>query len=400
MSRLAAPLERESPRLSRTPWHKAVAVAIDQRRGSQAGPNNLGSDSMSRFIFFSCPCGRTLRATKDQAGTEVPCWNCQRTHVVPVPGTGKHLAREWFDGAGDFLRFESLFRFLVGGLVIASALVIPVVGTALGLTLLALAAGLYPEVVRRSGGRNTAAAPGPDWRARVSCIIWGPVLALGLTSPILLRHVVMDRYGLLLSWRGRGVAAVAAACWLTLPLMVMLTSAGDRTNPRPVGRVLGALWRHPWATSAALLVLPVGMFALEALLVGASLEQDWFPYLVLDQFPNPASDRVALRLENDFSLDPNFTPLSFYWGIYIHGLKLGYTLIGALPAALPRGPVVRARPWFTLVSDWHYPAVRALHSALILSGVGVLAAIQARWLGLIATVDSPSTVRSGVQDGT
>jgi len=216
-------------------------------------------------------------------------------------------------------------------------------------------------------------------------------------SPVLLRYVVMDRYGLLLSWRGPGVAA-AAACWLALPLAVLLTSAGDRTNPVPAGRGLAALWLHPWATSVALLLLPLGLLALEAILVAALIAQDWFNFFIVELLPNPASDRVALQLENDFLQDPELTPFSFYWAMYTHGLKLGYTLIGTIPASLPRGTFLRAQPWFIPASDWHYPLVRALHSVLILSGVGVLLAIQARCLGLIATVDPPRRTAPGKRD--
>jgi hypothetical protein len=328
---------------------------------------------MSPFIRVDCRCGRTLRANVDQAGTEIRCWECQATVVVPYPPSGGRLVREFLDGARELLRIEVLLRFLAGGLVIACALAIPRVGPAAGFALLAAIASLYPGFVRSSGPDGGTARPGPAWRAWMSRGAWGLGLALGLTAPVLLRHVVMDGYGRLLAWRGLGVAAVRA--------------------------VLAAIRRHPLATAAALLLIPIGLLALEVASAAAFIQQGWFGFLVLDLFPNPASDHVAIRLENDTEQDPNLTPLSFFWRVYVHGLGLGYTLLGALPASLPRGPALRVRPWFLLQSAWHYPAVRVLDSALILACVGLLLAIQARWLGLIASIDVRPTVGSAERLG-
>jgi hypothetical protein len=43
--------------------------------------------------------------------------------------------------------------------------------------------------------------------------------------------------------------------------------------------------------------------------------------------------------------------------------------------------------------------LRVFYSAVILAGVGVLLAIQARWLGLIATVDPRPRVGAGEREG-
>jgi hypothetical protein len=48
-----------------------------------------------------------------------------------------------------------------------------------------------------------------------------------------------------------------------------------------------------------------------------------------------------------------------------------------------------------MASDWPYLALRVLDSALILAYAGVLLAIQASWLGLIATVDARAPVKTG-----
>jgi hypothetical protein len=353
-------------------------------------------DLMPSFIRVECRCGRTLRATIDQAGTTIRCWDCQAEARVPHAATSERLTRECLDGARQFLTYGNLILFLVGGLIVGCALTIPVVGPIAGFALLALAAAFYPEVVSQSGRRGALAPPVPVGRLWAARCARGPVLALGLTAPFLLRHALMDGYGCLLSWRGPGIAAVAALCWLALPLGVLLTSASDGAGPIPARRALAALRWHPVATAVTLLLIPVGLLALEAALIVLLIEQGWFPFLVVDLFPALGSDRVVLEpLVVRIIQHPGLAPLSAFWSVYVHGLSRGYTLLGALPASLPRGLFVRATPWFVMASDWPYLTLRVLDSALILAYAGVLLAIQARWLGLIATVDARSPVRAG-----
>jgi lysylphosphatidylglycerol synthetase-like protein (DUF2156 family) len=351
---------------------------------------------MPHYLSVECRCGRTLRATIDQAGTMIRCWDCHAEFLVPHPATSERLARECLDDARQFLNYGNILAFVVGGLIVGCALTIPVVGPMAGFALLAIAAGLYPELVRQSGRRGALAPPVPVWRIWAARCVWGLALVLGLTAPVLLRHVVMDGYGRLLSWRGPGIAAVAVLCWLALPLGVLLTSASDGAGPIPAHRALAALRRHPVATAVTLLLIPVGLLALEVGVIALLIGQEWFPFLIVDLFPAPGSDRVVLQPLVVHSVQhPGSAPLSAFWRVYVDGLGRGYTLLGSLPASLPRGLFVRATPWFAVPSDWPYLALRVLDSAVILAYVGMLLAIQARWLGLIATVDARSPVRAG-----
>jgi hypothetical protein len=349
---------------------------------------------MSPFIRLECPCGRTLRVKADLAGTEIRCWDCRATLAVPEPRRGGRVVREFLDSARKLLRIEGFLSLLAGGLAISCALAIPVVGPAVGLALLAASAMLYPELVRRTGPRDAPAPPDPTWPVRAKHLAWGPVLAIGLTAPVVLRHAVMDGCGVLLSWRGLGIAGVALACWLVLPLMVLFTSARSPAGPPSVHSGLAAIRRHPLATVLVLFLLPAGLLALEAALVVLFIEQGWFGYLVKDLFPPMGSNRVVLGFDG-YDAQLAVAPLTSFLRLYVHGLGLGYTLIGALPASLTRGPILRTSPWFALDSGWYYLAVRILDSVLILAVVGVLLMIQARWLGLIATFDSRPPVSVG-----
>src|SRR5262245_41459407 len=119
---------------------------------------------MPLFIRVQCRCGRTLRATIDQAGTPIRCWECHAETVVPDTVSSERLIRECLDGARPFLMPASIFAFLGCALIIACTLSLPVVGPAAGLVLLTIAAGFDLEVVRRSGLRGAPQPWVPGWR--------------------------------------------------------------------------------------------------------------------------------------------------------------------------------------------------------------------------------------------
>ena len=363
---------------------------------------------MPEYINLTCPCGRTLRADADRVGEPIRCWECGTTTIVTGGGSGGRLIRECLDGARDILRFPTVISIGLGALVISIALALPAVGAAAGLALLTIAAVFYLEVFRRSGlvADPVPKATAPSARLAAWWCLWAPTLVLGLFAPILARHALMDQYGGLVSWRGSAIWALRVVGWLGVPLLLLATSGGG--GPAPAGRGLAAIRRHPLATIAALLIFPVGRVFLELVLIAVLIVEGWFGYIALDLFPTPGSDRVVLEVTDYSDDNPAYAPLSYFARTYVHGLRLGYTLTGAIPASLPRGPFVRARPWFRLpytewyfpaMVDWHYPAVRLLFSTLILASAGLILAIQARWLGLIATVDvrPPAPSKPGEQ---
>src|SRR4051812_43965250 len=119
---------------------------------------------MPTIIELHCRCGRVLRAKREQAGAKIRCWDCHAEVDIPWPRTGSRLAREALDALRDIGRAEVLFPTLLGAAAIAIALAIPVAGPAAAFALLAIAAALYREAVRRSGLHGAPGPPGPAWR--------------------------------------------------------------------------------------------------------------------------------------------------------------------------------------------------------------------------------------------
>lgn len=344
---------------------------------------------MPEHIVFSCSCGRDLRVKSDLAGTSIRCWSCQAE--VPVPRARYQRGRSlWlFVGVRDVFTIEACLAIFLGALIVSFSLAIPIVGAGVALALLAAAAVVYREVIRLSGLQGSPALPGPAWRVWPVRCAWGLVIALGLTAPILMRHVIMDGFGRLIPWRGAGVAAAAALGWGAVPLITLIGSACDRSGPLTVRAAMRAVGRHPIATLAGLLIVPAGLVLVEAAVVSITAQQEWFGYLVLDLFPSIKSDRLPIHYLPPYDvLFPDHAHFTEFFPPYAHGLRLGYSLMGAIPASLARSQDWRVTPWFLLTYDWIYTALRIGMSTLALAGLAFLLAIQARWLGLIPTLDT------------
>lgn len=346
---------------------------------------------MPEYIVLTCRCGRDLRAKGDLAGMTISCWSCRAKVLVPKAKPDRRRALGLFVGVRDVVRAEALLPILLGALVVSCTLAIPVVGAAAGLALLAAAAVVYREVIRLSGLQGALVPREPAWRVWPVRYSWGLVIALGLTGPVLLRHAIMDSYGQLIPLRGAGVAAAAALVWITVPLVVLIASACDRSGPLTARAALAAVGRHPIATIAGLLIVPAGLLLLEMALVAITTQQDWLGFLVLDLFPSMKSDRVPLLASFHYDIPvPDHAPFSAFLRSYAHGLRLGYTLMGTIPASLPRFRGARITPWFPLSFDWEweYTALKILFTTLTLAVFATLLAIQARWLGLIPRLDA------------
>jgi hypothetical protein len=86
--------------------------------------------------------------------------------------------------------------------------------------------------------------------------------------------------------------------------------------------------------------------------------------------------------------------------VYPRGLRRGFTLTGTIPASLSMGLLkVRVNPWKYAVSPTSYLAMRIFLTVLILTGVGLLLTIQARWLGLIGATALRRPARVGAGAG-
>lgn len=367
---------------------------------------------------MNCPCGRTLRAQPEQAGTTIQCWNCKQELVVPHPNQSARLVRALADAVSEAFRTPTLPVVLAGALLITAALMVPRAGPILALALIAASVTAYGAQVRTAGrtlARREAvtalptpvvvsvAAPAPDMEEKVeeppawagpARLLLGVAAALVLGAPIWIRN-----RGQALPPEGANpgvlwLLILALAGWLLMPVVLLAAYAHDHHGPLPPRLVLKSLTRHLAATLAALLVVPLGLLATEGLVASIVWEQGELPLLVADLFPPP---RVEWEL-NGIHLYFNYEGSSIVANlseskntvlpVYPHGVRHGFTLIGTIPTSLSVGLLeVRAIPWQYEVTPLGYLITRVVLTFLILSITGLLFTIQARWLGLIAAVD-------------
>jgi hypothetical protein len=349
------------------------------------------SDFMPAYIELKCKCGRTLRARKEQGGTTVRCWDCQADVMVPRVRTGDKLARESLRSARGVLVAESFAWIALGAVVLTCALAIPFVGLPLGVGLILAASPLYCRAIERSGLRGTSASVVACSRSREETKqqwVMSMVVSAGLMAPLVLRHLVMDGAGLFLGIGGVGVALVALSCWLVLPLLLLGFSACDCAGAVGFRQALRATLKHPLATASALLVLPLGLIVFEFVLIGCTAYFSWFGALVSDLFPGPGIHGNTVVFGRGVFYAPGSSFETSLWR-YSDGLHQGYTLLGAIPASLPRGVHTSMTKWLLNLDLWLYLAVRMFLSCLIFMAVGSVLAVQARWLGLIPSIDSP-----------
>jgi hypothetical protein len=163
----------------------------------------------------------------------------------------------------------------------------------------------------------------------------------------------------------------------------------------PPRLALAALVRHPLATLAALLGMPLGLLAAEGLAAFFAWQQGQLPLMVVDLFPPPRiqeeDDGKHVYFQYDGTLlNENCSEnMELLNQAYPHGLRRGFTLAGTIPPSLSMGLLqVRVDPEAYRVDPAVYLTMRILLTVLILWVAGVLLTLQARWLGLIVALDS------------
>jgi hypothetical protein len=308
--------------------------------------------------------------------------------------------------AGLFL--SSTATILLGGaLVLTAALLVPRAGLALALGLVAVAVRGYGSQVR-TGALTAppveASTSGSDSDGEIEVPPrWAVVARRGLMAASVLALVapaLVRNRGHALPPMGTmpGVLALlAAACagWLMMPVALLAAYAHDDRGPLPPRLALAALVRHPLATLAALLAMPLGMLVTEGLVALLAWQQGQLPLMVIDLFPPPRiqeqDDGKHVYFEFDGTvLDENCSAnLESLNHAYPLGLRRGFTLTGTIPPSLSMGLLrVRMDPETYRVDPAAYLTMRILLTVLILWVAAVLLALQARWLGLIAALDS------------
>jgi hypothetical protein len=248
----------------------------------------------------------------------------------------------------------------------------------------------YGELLRR-GSQG-------DWTSRphvgLVAILWRALLCLGAGTALVLPLIIAVRGDMPPRVTRQGLA-IALGTTLLLPLVMLATyypSGSFFGRLRVIGSMLR---RHPKAVLASLLILPLSLIGIEALLIILTRATFTFPFLVLDLFPERPSIIVLFRVPYYMPspdrkswigiMDASDTLVMHFYG---DSLRHGYTLLGAIPASLALGTLTG----YDSVNIWMWPeqylAFRMFLTLLIVTAILSVLAIQARWLGLLSTIDA------------
>jgi hypothetical protein len=284
--------------------------------------------------------------------------------------------------------------------LLTALLLIPWVGALLAAGLLAVIGARYGEAVLGEDFGDDDGTPGPGpfpaW-APPPRQVAGAVAALAAVAPVVLRPAGLPPTP---RWATAAILGAAAVlCWVVLPLAAMAVSRARLPGPAGVRAALAPALCHRLATPGALLVVPLGLAALEVATIAVAVLYSFFPLLTLDVLPR--SETVAVLGGHpgiaSGNIDPDELPLSVFGRIYAGGLLDGYTLVGAVPLSLANGlhwrdgagyDFLNVFYWELWVNPVTYLAFRAVCTALGVTALLTLVELQARWLGRIAAADS------------
>ncbi len=359
-------------------------------------------------LHVKCPCGRELRAKPEMAGGQIICWSCHASVPVPVPvAPGNWVARLLRMAARQVLDGRIVTLMAIGAALVTLALSVEGLGLPLGPRLRAwmphpgvwagaVALGLvmagYGELLRRGsqGDWTPRPAVGPlalAWRAFI-CLGAGVALVLPLIIASAERTPPrLTIWGLM----------IALAITLVLPL-VMLATYYPRGSIRDRVRLVGAMARrHPMAMLASLLILPLSLPAVEILLFLVTRVTSTLSFLIADLFP-PRKDVQILFQYPYYApselritwVDVRFADDAILFRFYGDALRQGYTLLGAIPASLAMGTLNGYDTLPLVLTPTRFLAYRMGFSLVVVGCMLGALAVQARWLGLLSTMDSPA----------
>jgi hypothetical protein len=327
---------------------------------------------------------------------------------VPYPDPRGRLAQAFARAALDAVRPPTVVIVMLGSALVTATLVVPRFGPLLALGLLAPAAWGYAGQFRFGTAGVAAVRAGlvlapevvgvaqvPTRRERVVRAGLGVIAAAALVAPLVVRNQGYVLPPAASRSHVLGGAGLALVGWLLIPLLLLAVFAHDQNGSLPPRLTLAALARHPVTTLAALLAVPLGLLMIEAVLALIAWQQGQLPLMILDGFPPPTYERVEDGRQARFNYDGQVFVLmstardDALIPLYPRGLRRGFTLLGTIPLSLSVGlSEVREEARKFNVLPGHYLATRIALTFLILTGTGLLATVQARWLGLIAALDS------------
>ena len=360
-------------------------------------------------LHVKCPCGRELRARPEQAGLQITCWSCHATVPVPVPvAPSGWVARLLRMAARQILDARIITLLSIGAFLVTLALSLTSLEAPLGARLrawsphlgvwaAAAALGLvmvgFGELLRRGSHGDWAPRPvvGP------LAMVWRTLICLGAGTALVLPLIIAAEGQTPPRLTPAGLAVTLAAI-LILPL-VMLATYLPRGSIRDRAKVVGSmLKRHPMAVLMSLLLLPLSLPAIEAALILLTRLTLTFSFLLLDLFPprdviRGYSSASPITCARATCPRPGSTCAiasdSLVFGLYGDSMRSGYTLLGAIPASLAMGTVNGYNSNHTIgAGPGGYLIYRMLFTLVIVTCMLCVLAVQARWLGLLSTLDS------------
>ncbi len=338
--------------------------------------------------MVKCRCGKVLRARPEFAGTDITCWSCHEAVAVPIHvAPGDWVAKLLKMGAKQLLEAQTVSLLAIGAALVVLSLQIPQFGVwsaACALTIVMIG---YGELLRRGSQGDWTRQPHVTMRMRGWRAVLCVTSAIGLTLPLIVAwgHQAQPRV------TTPGLLIAGVAC-LVVPL-VMLGTYAPTGSLQDRMKLIGAMVRrHPFATLCSLLLLPASLIAVELVTLETLRWNEWFRYFVSDLFPLPAGTvRINGRLffgSVDFISLP--TGESFDRS-YASGLRHGYTFTGSIAASLALPITNNLTPFAVFKQAHYYLWVRILFTSFTVTCMLSALAVQARWLGLLSTLDSRRT---------
>ncbi len=365
-----------------------------------------GRSPAAASLHVKCPCGRDLRARPDQAGSQITCWSCHASVPVPVPvAPGGWVAKLLRMAARQILDARIITLLSIGAVLVTVALSLTSLEAPLGARIrawvpnpgvwaAALALGLvmvgYGELLRRGSEGDLAPRPvvGP------LALIWRAFICLGVGTALVLPLIIASEGHTPPRLTPPGLA-IALGLTLALPL-VMLATYSPRGSVADRVRMIGSMARrHPMAVLATLLILPLSLPMIEAVLLLLTKLTVTLFFLVIDLLPRRPDIRILFRYTyyapSDLTrtwIDMRFASDSLVFGFYFDALRHGYTMLGAVPASLALKTRNGYDPAPIGIGLTEYLIYRMCFTLVIVAGMLAVLAVQARWLGLLSTLDS------------
>jgi hypothetical protein len=363
----------------------------------------LQERSSRHYLHPKCRCGRELRAKLEQAGSEIICWDCHAPVRVPIPAApGGWVARLLKMGARQLIEARTCTLLVIGAAIVTSALTLPHLvakeGPSIrwlsalnpGIWLAGLALGLvmigYGELLRRGSEGDWTVRHAP----RLGTRIWRGVVCLGAGMALVLPLILASSSRTIPRATLPGLA-IAAILTLMLPLVMLATYSGHSTIRARLAMIREMFEHHPVAVFASILILPMAIIAIEAALCTLIFAYRPVSFFLLDLCPQPPLVEKKWGVPYVWNQDFRVASDSAIMDVYADQLRHGYSLIGAIPASLAMETSNGFEPYTISLSRSEYLQARILFTLFIVSVMLAVLAVQARWLGLLSTMDTRRT---------